>query len=184
MAVVETAIVWLRRLNETVAVLIGFALLATIAFILLEIVLRQFNASLGGSDEISGYVMAGATSWGMAYALTTLAHVRIDLARLRMKPMGRAMLDILAMTALTATALIIAVQTWPVLSKTLQSNARANTPLETPLWIPQTIWWSGWIWFSLTSSALFICAVIMLLRRDLAQVENIIGAGSSGEDAL
>lgn len=179
---IETVVAWFRRLNDVAAVLTGFALLATAAFILVEIVLRQVSTSFGGSDEISGYVMAGATSWGMAYALTTLTHVRIDLARLRMKPFGRAILDIISMTALTAVALIIAVQTWPVLSKTLQSGATANTPLETPLWIPQVIWWSGWIWFAVSATVLLICAVIMLMRRDLNQLEATIGIGNSAEE--
>ncbi len=181
---VETVVAWFRRLNDVAAVLIGFVLLGTAAFILVEIVLRRAGASFGGSDEISGYVMAGTTSWGMAYALVTLTHVRIDIARLRLKPIGRAMLDILSMTALTAVALIIAVQTWPVLSKTLASGARANTPLETPLWIPQMLWWSGWVWFAISASVILICAVLALLQRDIDKVNSLIGMGGSSEDAL
>lgn len=181
---VETIVIWLRRLNDGAAVLAGIALLGAVAFILTEIAYRQLGGSLGGTDEISGYVMAGATSWGMAYALTTLTHVRIDLARLRLKPMGRAMLDILAMIALTGTAIVIAFQSWPVLSKTLASDARANTPLETPLWIPQVIWWSGWIWFAVAASILLVCALIMLARREFDKVDAIVGMGGSGETDL
>lgn len=180
----ETVVIGVRRLNDGAAVLTGVALLGTVVFILAEIIIRQLGSSLGGTDEISGYVMAGTTSWGMSYALSTLTHVRIDLARLRLKPIGQAMLDILAMIALTGVALVIAVQTWPVLSKTLESGARANTPLETPLWIPQVIWWSGWIWFAFTSSVLLICAIILLLRRELTKVDGVIGMGASEETPL
>ncbi len=85
---IEAVATWVRRLNDLAAVVIGVALLATVVFILTEIAVRQFGGSLGGTDEISGYVMAGVTSWGMAYALTSLSHVRIDLARLRLQPIG------------------------------------------------------------------------------------------------
>ena len=73
----------LRRLNRWVAIAIGIGLLACAAFVLLDIVLRQVGGSFGGTDEISGYVMAIATSWGMAYTLLELGHVRIDLIRSR-----------------------------------------------------------------------------------------------------
>ena len=179
-----TVVTWLRRLNDAAAILIGIALLATALFILIEIAYRQTGGTLGGTDEISGYAMAGVTSWGMAYALTSLAHVRIDLARLQLMPIGRALLDLFSMLAMTAVAIVIAVQTWPVLSKTLANEARANTPLETPLWIPQVIWWSGWIWFAVATSVLSICAIALLLRRDLGQLDEAIGMGSAQENEL
>ena len=62
----------LRKLNHYVAILIGVMLLICAAVILLDIVMRQLGASLGGTDEISGYVMAIATSWGMGYTLLEL----------------------------------------------------------------------------------------------------------------
>ncbi len=175
----ETVILLLRRSNDAVALAVGVALLAAVLFILAEIALRQLGGSLGGTDEISGYVMAGTTSWGMGYALTALAHVRIDLVRIRLAPRGRAFMDLFAMIALTAIALVIALQTWPVLAKTLLSGARANTPLETPLWIPQVIWWSGWIWFALSASAALVCAVILTMKRDYDGADALIGAGAS-----
>lgn len=180
---VERLVSALRRANDVLAVVTGAALLATVAFILADICLRQLGASFGGTDEISGYVMAGATSWGMGYALLTLAHVRIDLARMKLLPMGRALADVLAASILTATTLVIAVQTWPVLSKTIAAGSQANTPLETPLWIPQVIWWSGWLWFAFSASALLLCALSHLCRRDAPAVDAIIGVRPEVEEA-
>ncbi|MFH1807074.1 MAG: hypothetical protein ABID63_19505 [Pseudomonadota bacterium] len=54
----------IRRINRTIALLVGFVLIACVFLILADIVFREFGVSFGGSDEISGYVMAGTASWG------------------------------------------------------------------------------------------------------------------------
>ncbi len=79
----------LRRLNHLVAIAVGVLLVACATFVLLDIVLRQVGASFGGTDEISGYAMAIATSWGMAFTMLELGHVRIDLLRSRLAGRGR-----------------------------------------------------------------------------------------------
>ncbi len=71
----------LRRLNRWVAMVIGLVLLACVIFVLLDVGLRKLGTSFGGTDEVSGYVMAIVTSWGMGFALLELAHVRIDIVR-------------------------------------------------------------------------------------------------------
>jgi TRAP-type C4-dicarboxylate transport system permease small subunit len=76
----------LRRLNDRVAMGVGIVLLVCVAFTLVEIITRKLGAGLGGVDEISGYVMAVTTAWGISYALTEQAHVRIDLLRQKSRP--------------------------------------------------------------------------------------------------
>jgi TRAP-type C4-dicarboxylate transport system permease small subunit len=175
----------LRRANDVIAMAVGALLLACVALILAEVVLRRLGlGALGGTDEVSGYVMAGATSWGMAFALTALAHVRIDLLRHQTGPTLRSLLDLLALATLTGVAIIVAWSGWSVLARTLANDARANTPLETPLWIPQALWWSGWVWFGAVSLVLWLAAAAMLLRGDAAAVDAAIGARDETEDAV
>lgn len=166
----------LRRANDAVATAVGVALLAACAYTLADVAGRPLGIAPGGNEEIAGYVMAGATSWGMAYGLLALAHVRIDFVRMRAGPAGKAMLDLLAMVALSATAALIAAHAWPVVAKTLANGSRANTALETPLWIPQMVWWSGWLWFAACAAILTLCAVAAVLRRDLRGADAMIGA--------
>ena len=155
----------LRRANTLVATLVGLMLAATALFVIADITLRQFGRSLGGSDEISGYAMAITASWGLGYALLERAHVRIDLVHRRLPGAGRAALDVAAIAALAATVALVAFQCWPVLEKSLSRGSRANTPLETPLWIPQSLWFGGWLWFA-GCSLLMLAAAIGLLVRD------------------
>jgi len=179
--VTQKLIAAIRRTNRIIALLVGLVLMGSVALIIAEILLREVGISLGGSEEISGYVMAGVASWGLSFALTELAHVRIDLIRLKLQQRGKAFLDLLAIVALAAVASIVAIQCWPVLSKTIERGSTANTPLETPLWIPQVIWFSGWLWFAVCSCALVILTLILLMRRDLEQADTLVGARSELE---
>jgi TRAP-type C4-dicarboxylate transport system permease small subunit len=172
----------LRRINSGLALLVGIVVLVTAGFVIVDITLRQFGHSFGGSDEISGYVMAAVASWGLSYALTELAHVRIDLVRQKLQTRGRAMLDIFAMSIAAGTVCIIAYQAWPVLEKTLVRGSRANTALETPLWIPQAVWFSGWVWFAISSCLLVLLAVATVLRGDFQNADAMIGARGEAED--
>lgn len=177
----NTLIAAIRRINRIVALLVGLVLTGTVILIIAEIVLREVGISLGGAEEISGYVMAGVASWGMSYALTELAHVRIDLIRLRLQTRGRALLDLIAIVALAGVASLVAFQCWPVLEKTIERGSRANTTLETPLWIPQTIWLSGWIWFAVSACVLVILSLVLMMRRDFDQADALVGARSEVE---
>ncbi len=177
----NTLIAAIRRTNRIIALLVGLVLTGTVILIIAEIVLREVGISLGGAEEISGYVMAGVASWGMSYALTELAHVRIDLIRLRLQTRGRALLDLIAIVALAGVASLVAFQCWPVLEKTIERGSRANTTLETPLWIPQTIWLSGWIWFAVSACVLVILSLVLMMRRDFDQADALVGARSEVE---
>lgn len=165
----------MRRLNRQVAMLIGILLLLCAAFILAEILMRQLGSSLGGTDEISGYVMAIATSWGMGFALIELGHVRIDIIRGQVNATGRSLFDLFSMLILSATITVIAFRCWPVVERSLANGSRANTPLETPLALVQIPWFAGWVWFALVSLLTLIVGVLLVLRGEYSESEAAIG---------
>lgn len=170
----------LRAVNRAVALLCGAALLATAGFVLVEIALRAVGArGLGGSDEVAGYVMAGVAAWGLAYALTEGAHVRIDMAVRPLRPAVRDAVDVAALASIAAVAIAVAARGWQVVATSLDRGSRANTPLETPLWWPQIVWWAGWGWFAACSALLALAAGVLALRRRSQAVRALAG----GEDA-
>ena len=174
----------LRRLNRLVALGVGIGLLAMAGFVLLDIGLRQLGASFGGTDEISGYTMAIATSWGMGFALLELSHVRIDILRGRVGALGRSLFDLFAMLVMAGTVTLIAIRCWPVLERSLNNMSRANTPLETPLWLVQGPWFAGWVWFALVSWLTFLAALVLVAKGEFAQSEAAIGTFGEEEAAL
>ena len=179
----ESFLTGLRRLNLWVALAVGAMLLACAAFVLLDIVLRQVGTSFGGTDEISGYAMAIATSWGMGYTMLELGHVRIDLLRSRLASRGRAAMDLGAMLVLAAVITLIAVQCWPVLANSIANGSTANTPLETPLPWVQVPWFAGWVWFGAMAWLTLAASAVLVARGDFAAAERAIGAFAEQEMA-
>jgi TRAP-type C4-dicarboxylate transport system permease small subunit len=177
----QRALDMLRGVNRAVALVVGAGLLACAGVVMVDIGLRRVGGSLGGTDDISGYVMAIATSWGMAYALLELGHVRIDILRSQLKGRLRAVLDLVALLALAGTVSLIALQSWPVLARSIANDSRSNSALETPLALVQTPWFAGWVWFALTAWLTFLCALWMVLMRDLEHAEAAIGMTSEAE---
>ncbi|WP_052341125.1 TRAP transporter small permease subunit [Salinarimonas rosea] len=174
----------LARVNRAIAVVCGVVLLAAMLLILAEIVLRQLAGhGIGGADEISGYVMAGIAAWGFSYALVERAHVRIDVLTGRLPAPGRALFDLLALAALAAVAGTVTAYGWRVLETTLARGSRANTPLETPLWIPQAIWLSGWAWLTLVAALLTLATAALIAGRRWREAQDTAGlAAEAGGD--
>lgn len=165
----------LKRINNGVAIAAGLVLLACVLLILIDILLREFGVSFGGSEEISGYVMASVSSWGICYALTVKAHVRIDVIRNKGMAASRSIFDLIALAATSYVAVYAAYYVIPVVGKTFKRNSFSNTSLETPLIIPQSIWMAGWIWFAVTSCVLLVCAFWLVIKQKHNQVNDLIG---------
>mgnify|MGYP000664834126 CR=1 FL=1 len=168
----------LKSMNEYLAIAAGILLLVSVVITLFDIIARYFDLSLGGTDELSGYAMAISTSWGISYALTNMAHVRIDLLRAQFVSRGQALFDAIAILALAGVAVVIAYRAWPVLTKTIKNGSTANTTLETPLWIPQSLWFAGWLWFAISAVIIAVSVIVYVLLRKFDEVNEIAGLRS------
>ncbi|AXI47676.1 C4-dicarboxylate ABC transporter permease [Sulfitobacter sp. SK012] len=176
-----TMIDGLRRLNRGVALVVGFGLLLCAAFVLTDIIMRQIGTSLGGTEEIAGYTMALATSWGMSFTLVELGHVRIDLLRCRADSFKRALFDVFSMIVMSGVIITIAIKAWPVVERSLVNGSRANTPLETPLAWVQLPWFAGWVWFAVMSCLVTLAALSLLVKRRHDEIESFAGAFAEQE---
>ncbi|MEM7472121.1 MAG: TRAP transporter small permease [Pseudomonadota bacterium] len=166
----------LRRLNRAIALLVGLGLLGMAAFVVADIALRQVHASFGGSEELAGYAMALVTSWGMAYTLLELGHIRIDLIRSRAGERLRMLFDLFAMIMMSGVVVTIAIKCWPVVERAVTNGSRANTPLATPLAWVQIPWFAGWVWFALMACLVTLAALSLAVRGRGAETEPFIGA--------
>ncbi|MFO8126556.1 TRAP transporter small permease subunit [Yoonia sp.] len=171
----------LRGINKGVALVVGFGLLVCAAFVLADIIMRQIGTSLGGTEEIAGYAMALATSWGMSYTLLELGHVRIDLLRTKFQSFGRAVFDVFSMIVMSGVIITIAIKAWPVVERSLVNGSHANTPLETPLIWVQMPWFAGWVWFAVMSTLVTLAALSLLIKRRHTETESFVGAFAEQE---
>ena len=171
-------ITMLQRINDWVAIIAGLALLAGVGLICSEIILRAMGVHFTGSDEISGYLMASISSWGISYALLNRAHVRISLLRAKKSPGFRCAFDLISIASVSFVAIFIATKVIGVVEKSIRSGARSNTALETPLIIPQSVWFAGWVWFAISSTLLALIGLYLFFIRRYEQVDRVIGTES------
>ena len=138
-------------------------------FVTYDVLARKWGSYLGlpttrVTDEISGYMLALAATWGFAYALRTDAHVRVDVMFPYMGRRLKAAMDFIALILMALFATIIAWKIWALVLDSMESGIKSSTYLLTPLYIPQGILGVG---FSLLALAAVFMALALLLGWDL-----------------
>jgi len=179
---VDALVFLVRRVSLWIARSIGFLLIAVIAMVVVEVVVRKFfGRSFGGVQEYSGYVLAILSSCGLAHTLIEKAHIRIDVGYSRLPVFMRTVLDLCAISAVNLVGWMITLRAWSVLEHSFVNSTTSTTPLSTPFWIPQTLWFFGWGWFAFTSAVLALRGVLAVLQRDHVTVQQLIGMGKDAD---
>ncbi len=127
------------RVAQACGVLAAMAIVAMLALICTETVLRQFQASLLVTDEIAGYLNAAAIFLGLAWTLREGGFIRVEIVYDR--AVGRLKAALRWLIVLTATA-FTAVLLWVCVRHVLyafERDTRAVSVLDTPEWIPQSV---------------------------------------------
>jgi TRAP-type mannitol/chloroaromatic compound transport system permease small subunit len=133
-------------------------------FVTYDALARKWGSAVGlpttrVTDEISGYMLAVAATWGFAYALRTGAHVRVDVLFPYMARRVRTTVDFVAQVLMALFAAVISWKIWALVADSMQSDMRSSTYLLTPLYIPQGILGVG---FSLLALAAAFTALATL----------------------
>ena len=154
---VDAVFIWPGYLAGVVYILLAF-------FVTYDVLARKWGAAVGlpttrVTDEISGYMLALAATWGFAFALRTGAHVRVDVLFPYMARTVRTVVDVVAHALMAAFAAIISWKIWALVVESMQSDMRSSTYLLTPLYIPQGILGVG---FSLLALAALFTTIATL----------------------
>jgi TRAP-type C4-dicarboxylate transport system permease small subunit len=169
-------------LARAAAIASGWLLMAISFITVFEIVARRwFGFSLRGVDEISGYTLAITSAAGFCWAFVTRSHMRITLLFPHVPPIARTLLNLLATVTLAGMALFCAWRGWNELAANFASGKPANTPLQTPIWIPQTFWFAGLAMFALTTGVAAAHA-FGLVFRDRGLLDRLYGPASLEEE--
>ncbi|MGJ3258363.1 MAG: TRAP transporter small permease subunit [Rhodospirillales bacterium] len=162
---------------------LGGALLVLAALIVtVDVILRKlFNISMAGSDELSGYAFAIATSLSLSYAFLHRANMRVDALYQHLPIWLRCTLDIVGNILLIT---FIGYVTWRaslLLADTYANQSRSISPLQTPLAIPQTAWFVGLVLFVVTGTVMTISSLVSYIKRDWVAVHKKMGIKSLDE---
>jgi TRAP-type mannitol/chloroaromatic compound transport system permease small subunit len=141
-------------------------------FVTYDVLARKWGSAVGlpttrVTDEISGYMLVLAATWGFAYTLHADAHVRIDVLLPYMPRWLRTSVDFLTMILTAFLSWIFSWKIWLLVVDSLQTSIKSSTYLLTPLWVPQGILWIGFTLLALTAIIMAVTTVVepVLLRR-------------------
>lgn len=166
---------WLARAG-------GALILLTVVIVTIEVITRQLmGRSAVHATEITGYIMAVSTSWCFAYTLLCKAHIRIDALYLNFPTRVRAALDLLALLAMALFCVLVVGAVLDVAYASYAGGATANTPLGTPLWIPQTLWLAGLTWFSFVVCLLTLRVIFAMFQGDIDGIQALAGSPTLDE---
>lgn len=142
----------------------GWWLMLIVLLTCIEILGRKFfGFSLQGVDEVGGYTLGVTASLSFAYALVKRGHTRVDFLLSRMSPFAQAVCNVAAMVTLAALVSYAFVRGITVLTESIEFQSHSTTPLQVPLWIPQSGWLFGWAVFAGTSVAFALHALVLFV---------------------
>ncbi|MEM5471059.1 TRAP transporter small permease [Hoeflea sp. AS60] len=167
-----------QRVSRWLAWVAGAVILFGCAVpITIDVLARYFlNRGLVESFEISGYGLAACIGLGLAYTVTTKAHIRVDFVVAKLPFPVRAACDLLAAGALAVVAMALAWFAWGTVSQSWAMGARSMSLLQIPVVIPQGLWWIGLFWFACMAVLAPVQAVLRLIKGDRAGFEAAIGS--------
>ncbi|WP_374448397.1 TRAP transporter small permease subunit [Stella sp.] len=161
----------------------GTLVLLAAVLIGVDVVIRKFfSISIGGADELAGYALAIGTSWGLGAALIERAHIRIDSLYVLFPNALRVVLDVAGLVLFVG---FFALVTWHgrlVLDQSWVSGSRSQSAIETPLILPQVVWFGGLLLFFAVGIVLLVEALRRILSGDAHGVVRMIGTRSAQEE--
>jgi TRAP-type mannitol/chloroaromatic compound transport system permease small subunit len=143
----------------------GLLFLVLALFVTYDVIARKWGIFLylpttRVTDEISGYILALAATWGLAYTLRSDAHVRIDVLLPYLSMRWRAVADCFALILMGCFAGLVSWKVWALVLDSFESGIRSSTYLLTPQWIPEGILGIGFSLLTLTSIAMALSIVV------------------------
>lgn len=161
----------------------GVLLLVAAVLVSAEVISRKLLTMVySGSDELAAYLFAVGTTWSLAHVLVTRGHVRIDALYGHFSVRARAVLDIIALLVLGIVALAMLDRSFDLTHSNFVEWNRSNTPLRTPLSLPQMPWVFGLALFMFSICVALVRASIALARGDLLTVSQTAGVASQDEE--
>jgi TRAP-type C4-dicarboxylate transport system permease small subunit len=178
----QTPLKWFGSIARLCAIVAGWGLMAISVAMCVEILGRKyFDFSLRGLDEIGGYMLAGVCAFGFAYTLSTRSHMRVTLLFPYVSAFVQSLLNVLAVLTLAAMAVFCAWRGAFEVLDVLTSGKHSNSPLQAPLWVPESIWLAGMMLFAV-GAVLMAWHALALLFRDRALLNRIYGPQSLEEE--
>ena len=160
----------------------GLLMIASSVLIGVEVLIRKFfSLSIGGADELGSYVLSMTAAWAFGFALLQRAHIRIDSLYVNFPPRARAFLDLVGVALFMFFFGLVLYYAYDVVADSIRVGTVSWTKLQTPLAIPQSIWFVGLLVTVFVAFLLLLRSLIYFVTGDLAAIQPLIGSRSVDE---
>ena len=161
----------------------GWGFIVCAGFITFDVIARRFfGFSSQATTELTGYTLAFGISWGLAHALTTRAHIRIDVLINHLPGAARYPMHLMSLATLAVFIGFIAKGAWDLVDESILFKATDISLLRTPLWIPQGLWAFGVVVFLALIVLLLIETFLLVLAGRGREAEALVHARTYREE--
>jgi len=150
----------LNALYEGAAWLAALCMVGLLLMVLLGVVSRLLNFHVAGTDAYAGYLMAGAGFLALAHTLKKGEHIRVTLLLSALEGPARRGLEIWALAAASALAVLSAYYSARLAWQSHAFNDISTGNDATPLWLPQLAMVAGTVVLAIA----FIDELVLELR--------------------
>jgi len=171
------------RLGTLMGYVAGWGFIVCACFITFDVIARRFfGFSSQATTELTGYALAFGISWALAHALTTRAHIRIDVLINHLPAPLRYPMHLLSLTALALFMGFIAKGAWDLVDESILFRATDISVLRTPLWIPQGLWAFGIVVFLALILLMLMETTLLMLAGRGREAEALVHSRTYQED--
>jgi TRAP-type C4-dicarboxylate transport system permease small subunit len=172
------------RVGTVMGYVAGWGFILCALFITFDVIARRFfGFSSQATTELTGYALAFGIAWALAHALTTRAHIRIDVLINHLSDRLRYPMHLLSLAALGVFMGFIAKGAYDLVDESILFNATDISLLRTPLWIPQGLWTLGIVVFLVLIVLLFVESFLLVLAGRGREAEALVHARTYQEEA-
>lgn len=172
------------RLGTLMGYVAGWGFFACAGLITFDVLARRFlGFSTQATTELTGYALAFGISWALAHALTTRAHVRIDVLINYLPVRLRQPMHLASLASLAVFIAFVAKGAWDLVDESILFNATDISVLRTPLWLPQGLWAFGIVVFLALIVLMLVEATLLVLAGRGTEAEAQLHARTWDEEA-
>jgi TRAP-type C4-dicarboxylate transport system permease small subunit len=172
-----------RKVSRVAVWASGSLMLCCAILVSIDVIARKFfGLTISGSDELSSYAFAISTAWAFSFAFLDRSHIRIDAFYNLLPRKVSAALDVVSVLTFLGYVGLLTVESVTVVQTTWSMDAHSNTPMQTPLIIPQGLWLAGLVGFFLVIVLATLQAIPAFFAGDMAKVRRVAGIKTQDEE--
>ena len=148
-------------------------------FVTSEVITRKyFGFTSKATDDISGIILAWASSWAMAYALYKKGHVRVDVLLVKLPYKIQGIMNLITLLALNFLLALVVLSMWELTFAAFRTGEVRPSALRLPFDWPYAVWSIGYTVFWFLAFLMLLEAIVDTIMRRFSNLVLKFGPAS------